>query len=377
MLETDLIAVAPPSLPWFGAGRCPLYLAPMAGFTDGPFRRLCKGQGADVLVTEFAHAESLLRGHEGVWRDLYFAEMERPLGVQIFGGDPEQMAAAARLVVARLRPDFMDINFGCPADKVTCRHAGSSLLRDLPLLERIARAVAEAAPETPVTAKIRLGWDAQSIVALEAARRLEDAGMRALAVHGRTKEQGYSGGADWETIAAVAEAVTMPVVGNGSVDSPAMAVKLRRETKVAGLMIGRAALGYPWIFREIKAALAGAAAPGAPTLAERWEAIFRYLDERLELEGKGPDSGNLGGMRAALKSLAKGMPDGAMLRGAIERAANRAELEAIAAGHQEKWEKIFRQNLQNEKNQGGKFSDGMNRMRRTRMGLKRRAWAMR
>jgi nifR3 family TIM-barrel protein len=340
MPESALMVVAPPSLPWFGAGRCPLYLAPMAGFTDGPFRRLCKQQGADVLVTEFAHAESLLRGHEGVWRDLYFAEMERPLGVQIFGGDPEQMAAAARLVVARLRPDFMDINFGCPADKVTCRHAGSSLLRDLPLLERIARAVAAAVPETPVTAKIRLGWDAQSIVALEAARRLEDAGMRALAVHGRTKEQGYSGGADWETIAAVAEAVTMPVVGNGSVDSPALAVKLRQETKVAGLMIGRAALGYPWIFRELKAALAGQAPTVAPSLAERWEAIFRYLDERLELEGKEPDSRNLGGMRAALKSLAKGMPDGAMLRAAIERAANRAELAAIAAEHRKKWESL-------------------------------------
>jgi nifR3 family TIM-barrel protein len=332
-----IAGIAPPALPWFGAGRCPLYLAPMAGFTDGPFRRLCKENGADVLVTEFAHAESLLRGHELVWRDLHFSAMERPLGVQIFGGEPGPMAAAARLVVERLQPDFVDLNFGCPADKVTCRHAGSSLLRDLPQLERIARAVAEAVPETPVTAKFRLGWDAQSIVALETARRLEDAGMRALAVHGRTKEQGYSGGAAWDVIAAVAEAVNLPVVGNGSVDGPEMAVKLRRETKVAGLMIGRAALGYPWIFREIKAALAGGEKIPGPTLAERWAAILRYLDERLAVEGKSPETGNLGGMRAALKSLAKGMPDGAMLRGAMERAVNRAELIEMAQEHRAKW----------------------------------------
>jgi nifR3 family TIM-barrel protein len=338
MLEVaTLLETKPNTLPWFAAGGYPLYLAPMAGYTDGPFRRLCKEQGADVLVTEFAHAESLLRGHEAVWRDLQFSESDRPLGVQIFGGDPAAMAAAARLVVARLQPDFMDINFGCPADRVTCRHAGSSLLRDLPLLEQIARAVAEAVPETPVTAKIRLGWDGQSIVALDAARRLEDAGMRAIAVHGRTKEQGYSGGAAWDVIAAVAEAVTLPVVGNGSVDTPETVLRLRRETKVAGLMIGRAALGYPWIFRELKVALAGGPPAPAPTLVERWQAIFRYLDERLAVEGKDADSNDLGGMRAALKSLAKGMPDGATLRGAMERVANRAALEVIAAEHQQKW----------------------------------------
>jgi nifR3 family TIM-barrel protein len=325
------------TLPWFGEGRCPLYLAPMAGFTDGPFRRLCKEQGADVLVTEFVHAESLLRGHATVWRDLHFTAMERPLGVQIFGGEPEAMAAAARLVVDRLRPDFMDLNFGCPADKVTCRNEGSSLLRDLPLLERIARAVAAAVPGTPVTAKFRLGWDAQSIVALEAARRLEDAGMSALAVHGRTKEQGYSGGADWETIAAVAEAVRVPVVGNGSVDSPAVAARLRRETKVAGLMIGRAALGYPWIFREMKAAMAGETHPAKPTLAERWGAVVRYMDERLAVEGKDPATGSLSSLRTALKSLVKGMPDGAMLRGALERVQTRAEILALAAENQAKW----------------------------------------
>ena len=134
MLECAPVAVTPSPLPWFGAGRFPLYLAPMAGFTDSPFRRLCKEQGADVLVTEFANAEGLVRGTEAVWRDLHFTAAERPLGIQIFGGDPALMAEAARMVSARLQPDFIDLNFGCPADKVTCRNAGSSLLRDLPLL---------------------------------------------------------------------------------------------------------------------------------------------------------------------------------------------------------------------------------------------------
>jgi nifR3 family TIM-barrel protein len=311
----------------------------MAGFTDGPFRRLCKEQGADVLVTEFVNAEGLVRGTAAVWADLDFTPAERPLGVQIFGGDPALMAAAARQVVERLRPDFLDLNFGCPADKVTCRNAGSSLLRDLPLLEKIARTVVEALPETPVTAKIRLGWDEHSIVAGEAARRLEDAGVRALAVHGRTKEQGYRGEADWKVIAEVAAAVALPVIGNGGVDSPALAVRLRETTRVAGLMVGRAALGYPWIFREIKAALAGEPAPLPPTLVERWSAILRYVDDRLAREGRDAATADLAGWRAMLKSFAKGLPDGAALRAALEKVRTRGELDTLAGGHLGRWER--------------------------------------
>ncbi|HVU38551.1 MAG TPA: tRNA-dihydrouridine synthase family protein, partial [Opitutales bacterium] len=285
-----VLATAPvssPALPWLGAGRFPLYLAPMAGFTDSPFRRRCKEQGADVMVTEFANAEGLVRGTPMAWSDLHFTAEERPLGVQIFGGDPALMAEAARRVVAQLRPDFMDLNFGCPADKITCRNAGSSLLRDLPLLEKIAAAVVNAVP-LPVTAKIRLGWDENSIVAPEAARRLEGVGIRALAIHGRTKEQGYRGGADWRVITEVAAAVTIPVIGNGSVDTPAMAARLRKETALAGLMIGRAALGYPWIFRELRAGLEGRPPPPPPSLAERWGLLLRYTDERLALESRDP-----------------------------------------------------------------------------------------
>ncbi len=339
MLEVASIAVSPSPLPWFGAGRFPLYLAPMAGFTDSPFRRLCKEQGADVLVTEFANAEGLVRGTEAVWQDLYFTPAERPLGVQLFGGDPALMAEAARQVVARLRPDFVDLNFGCPADKVTCRNAGSSLLRDLPLLEKIAAAVVRAV-DVPVTAKIRLGWDERSIVAPEAARCLAGAGICALAVHGRTKEQGYRGGADWAVIAAVAEAVAIPVIGNGSVDAPEMAARQRRDTALAGLMVGRAALGYPWIFREIKAGLAGAPRPPAPTLAERWAAMLRYADDRLAQLGRDPATTNLGGMRAIFKSMVKDFPEAAVLRATLERVRTRAELGEHAATHLAKWERI-------------------------------------
>ena len=323
-------------LPWFGAGQFPLYLAPMAGFTDSPFRRLCKAQGADVLVTEFANADGLVRGADRVWNDLYFAATERPLGVQIFGGDPDLMAEAARRIEARLHPDFIDINFGCPAKKVTCRNAGSSLLLDLPLLEEIAASIVRAVA-TPVTAKIRIGWDERSIVAVEAARRLEGAGVSALAVHGRTKEQGYRGGADWGVITAVANAVAIPVVGNGSVDSPEMAARLRNETKLAGLMVGRAALGYPWIFREIKAGLAAQPRPPIPTLAERWTAMLTYTDDRLAQLGQDPATANLGGMRAMFKSMVKDLPEAANLRGLLEKVRTRAELGEHAAAHQAKW----------------------------------------
>ncbi len=329
MLAAAPIAETQPPLPWFSAGRFPLYLAPMAGFTDSPFRRLCREQGADVLVTEFANAEGLVRGTPLAWGDLHFTPVERPLGVQIFGGDPDLMAEAARRVVERLRPDFMDINYGCPADKVTCRNAGSSLLRDLPLLEKIASAVVGAVA-VPVTAKIRLGWDDKSIVAPEAAKRLEGAGIRALAVHGRTKEQGYRGGANWGVITEVARAVSIPVIGNGSVDTPAMALRLRQETNLAGLMIGRAALGYPWIFRELRAGLAGEPPPPKPTLPERWAMMLRYTDDRLAMEGRDPATANLGGLRAIFKGMVKDMPAAAALRGILEKVSTRADLGRVA-----------------------------------------------
>ena len=261
----------------FRNGKNPLYLAPMSGFTDIAFRELCKEHGADVLVSEFVQSEPLIRDRERTWRDVDFTPGQRPMGIQIFGANPESMARAAMLLEERLQPDFIDINFGCPARKVVEQNAGSGLLRDLPLLEKVARAVVAAVPATSVTAKMRLGWDSQSLVHLDASRRLEDAGIRVLAVHGRTKAQGYSGEADWEKIAEVARAVKIPVVGNGDIRDAETAVRRVHETGVAGLMVGRGALGKPWIFSQIKNALENPSAEETGVPEENPEVVFRTL----------------------------------------------------------------------------------------------------
>ncbi|MDR3229236.1 MAG: tRNA dihydrouridine synthase DusB [Puniceicoccales bacterium] len=265
-------------LPWFAGSQCPLFLAPMAGFTDVAFRDLCKQHGADVVVTEFVQSEALLRNVPRAWRSVDFTEAQRPAGAQLFGAKPAQMARAARLVVERLRPDFIDINCGCPAENVVERNGGAGLMRKPELAAEIVAEVVRAVPGTPVTAKMRIGWDAASIVAEEFAWRLEDAGASAITVHGRTKVQGYGGVADWDAIARVVAAVRVPVVGNGDIRDGATAAQRLRESGVAGLMVGRAALGNPWLFGEIKAALRGEAAPAPPTEAERWATLRHYAE---------------------------------------------------------------------------------------------------
>jgi tRNA-dihydrouridine synthase B len=268
-------------LPWF-KDKFPLYLAPMAGITDTTFRQLCKGYGADVMVTEFVSAEGIFRKNERTLEYLEFEEGERPLGVQLFGADPEHLGEAARMVVDWKQPDFLDINFGCPVNKVVSKNGGSSLLRDCPLLTRIASAIVRAVAPVPVTAKMRIGWDATSVNATTTARALEDCGIRAIAVHGRTKEQGYGGLADWDVIAQVAEAVRVPVIGNGDLVT-ARDVELRmKTTRVSGVMIGRAAMQHPWIFREIKHYLATGEHLTPPTLGEIW----RHL--RIRREARAP-----------------------------------------------------------------------------------------
>ena len=235
-------------LSWF-KGPAPLYLAPMAGVTDSIFRRLCREFGADVVVTEFVSAEGIFRKNERTLEYLEFAEDERPVGVQLFGADPAHLAEAARMVLEWKQPDFLDLNFGCPVNKVVSRNGGSALLRDCPLLEKVARAVVQAVAPCPVTAKIRIGWDRGSINAETTARIIEDSGVQAIAVHGRTKDQGYSGAADWEVIAQVASAVKIPVIGNGDLGG-AHDVARHSGTGVRGFMFGRAAMSSPWIFRE-------------------------------------------------------------------------------------------------------------------------------
>ena len=243
------------TLPWF-SDNFPLYLAPMAGVTDKVFRQICKGYGADVLVTEFVSAEGVFRRNERTREYLDFDPCERPLGVQLFGADAAHMAEAAKHVVDWVAPDFVDLNFGCPVNKVVAKNGGSALLKDCPTLTSVAKAVVQAVAPLPVTAKIRIGWDADSVNAVRVAGILEECGIAALAVHGRTRAQGYSGEADWRVIGEVAQTVAIPVIGNGDLFSPQEVARRRAETKIAGVMIGRAAMSAPWIFGQIKHYLA-------------------------------------------------------------------------------------------------------------------------
>jgi nifR3 family TIM-barrel protein len=313
-------------LPWF-KDQIPLYLAPMAGVTDSIFRRLCKEQGADVMVTEFVSAEGIFRKNERTMEYLEFVEEERPLGVQLFGGDPEHLGEAARMVLEWKRPDFLDLNFGCPVNKVVSKMGGSALLRDCPLLERVATAVVKAVAPHPVTAKIRIGWSAAEVNAVQTARLLEAAGVQAVAVHGRTKEQGYSGVADWEVIAAVAAGVRIPVIGNGDVTG-ALDFAGRLGTGVAGVMIGRAAMSAPWIFREIKHWQRTGEILPAPSLEEQWAFIARHC--RTVVEQEGSESFALASMRTRLMAYSRGMPQAKHLRGRFSHVASLLELEEIA-----------------------------------------------
>ena len=318
----------------------PLFLAPMAGVTDLIFRQLCKEQGADVLTTEFVSADGILHRNE---RTLDYVEfdpaLERPLGVQLFGGDPTRMAEAARAVIDWVQPDFIDLNFGCPVNKVVSKNGGSSLLKDCPLLGRVAAAVVDAVaashPGVPVTGKIRIGWDDQTVNAPQVARILEDCGIKRLAVHGRTRAQGYSGAANWDVIAETASAVQIPVIGNGDI-ATAHDVKHRRDTAgVAGVMIGRAAMGAPWLFAQAKTFLATGEIPPDPLPGERWSMVLRHC--RLAVAGRrhGGERAAMASMRARLMAYTRGMDGGRGLRGQLSHVASLAELEDIAARHLE------------------------------------------
>jgi len=316
-------------LPWF-QGQFPLYLAPMAGVTDAVFRQLAKPFGVDVMVTEFVSAEGVFRKNERTMEYLEFEEMERPLGVQLFGADPAHLGEAARLVRDWKQPDFLDLNFGCPVNKVVSKNGGSALLRDCPLLEKVARGVVDAVAPFPVTAKIRIGWDETSVNAVSNARLLEDCGVRALAVHGRTKAQGYGGEADWDVIAQVAAAVRIPVIGNGDIASPED-VRRRMNSGVSGVMIGRAAMCAPWIFRQIKHHLATGEMLPAPPLEEQWAHIVEHC--RRETLRQGSELHAMQSMRTQLMHYSRGMPEAKRLRDRFARVASVMEIEGMAAEH--------------------------------------------
>lgn len=322
-----------PRLPWFGPGKFPLYLAPMARHTDVAFRALCKEQGADVMVTEFVQSEGLLRANAKSWEMVDFTESQRPMGVQIFGATPASMARAARMVCDRVRPDFLDLNFGCPAHKVIEQNAGSGLLRCTPLLFDVVKAVKDAIPETPLTAKMRLGWDEGSIVAVEVAGRLQSLGVEALAVHGRTREQGYSGEAHWGWIAKVAAAVEIPVVGNGDIRDGAGAVERLRTSGVSGLMIGRATLAQPWIFREVRAALEGQALPPSASAQQRWDTLVRLAELTLETHASRLGARDIRWMLAKLHPLTHGLPSCRQVRDQLRHCRTLDDLKSLREQH--------------------------------------------
>lgn len=287
----------------------------MAGVTDMIFREICKEMGADVMVTEFVSAEGIMQADHRTRKYTEFSEAQRPVGVQLFGADGERMGEAAKKIIDWKRPDFIDINFGCPVNKVVARNGGSSLLKDCPVLSAVASGVAKAVgDQVPVTAKMRIGWDVDSINAVEVAKILEDSGMAAIAVHGRTRSQGYSGEADWNVIDAVARSVSVPVIGNGDIACGADVLRRRNETAVSGVMIGRAAMQNPWVFREAKHFLETGADSQGVTLEERWELVLRHCRMAVDSGRHGSEKQTLTAMRSRLMAYCKGFPGARELR---------------------------------------------------------------
>ncbi len=287
-------------------GEFPLLLAPMEDVSDPPFRAVCKEGGADLMYTEFISSEGLIRQAAKSRQKLDIFEYERPIGIQLFGSDIDHMRQSAEIATAA-HPDLIDINFGCPVKNVACRGAGAALLQDIPKMVRMTEAVVKAT-HLPVTVKTRLGWDDHTKNILEVAERLQDVGIQALTIHGRTRAQMYKGVADWTLIGKVKEnpRIRIPVFGNGDIDSPEKALAYKTRYGVDGIMIGRAAIGYPWIFNEIKTYLITGKKPTPPDLAERLHVIKRHL--AFSVQWKGERTG-IFEMRRHYTNYLRGLPD--------------------------------------------------------------------
>lgn len=284
----------------------PLLLAPMEDVSDPPFRAVCKDKGADLMYTEFISSEGLIRDAIKSRRKLDIFEYERPVGIQIFGGDEESLAMAAKIVEVT-SPDLLDINFGCPVKKVALKGAGAGVLRDVDLMVRLTSAVVKST-SLPVTVKTRLGWDDQTKNIEEVAERLQDVGIKALAIHGRTRTQMYKGDADWTLIGNVKNnpRIQIPIFGNGDIDSPEKALEYKNRYGVDGIMIGRAAIGYPWIFNEIKHFLRTGEHLPAPTIEDRVAVCRKHLHK--SVEWKNPVVG-VNEMRRHYANYLKGLPN--------------------------------------------------------------------
>lgn len=283
----------------------PLLLAPMEDVSDPPFRAICKQAGADLLYTEFISSEGLIRKAMRCRKKLDIFEAERPVGIQIFGGDEDSLAMAAA-IVETTGPDLLDINFGCPVKGIVCKGAGAGVLKDIDLMIRLTEACVKAT-NLPVTVKTRLGWDEKTINIEEVAERLQDAGVKALTIHGRTRCQLYKGEADWQLIGKVKAnpRIHIPVFGNGDIDSPQKALEYKNRYGVDGIMIGRAAIGYPWIFREIKHYMQTGEQHAPPSVAERVDVCRQHLIKASEWESGGKGFYE---MRGRYRIYLKGLP---------------------------------------------------------------------
>ena len=321
-------------LPWFTNDQFPLYLAPMAGVTDVVFRSICKELGADVMVTEFVAAEGIIRQDDRTRKYTEFTDEQRPCGVQLFGADGERMGEAARKIIDWKQPDFIDINFGCPVNKVVGKNGGSSLLKNCKTLARVASGVVKGVGGVvPVTAKIRIGWDEKTINAPDVCRILEEEGMQAITIHGRTRSQGYRGEANWNVIDECARHVAVPVIGNGDIQSGEDVKNRRETTAVSGVMIGRAAMQNPWVFQEAKHYLATGEHPEPVAVPDRWKMIIRHCSMAIESNRYGNERQTIMAMRSRLMAYCKGFPGAKPLRQRLCTVDSLAEIEGLAAEH--------------------------------------------
>jgi tRNA-dihydrouridine synthase B len=267
-------------------GDFPLLLAPMEDVSDPPFRALCKRHGADMMYTEFISSEGLIRDAHKSTQKLDIYDEERPIGIQIFGGDEDAMRQSAE-IVERSKPELLDINYGCPVKKVVCKDAGAGILKNIPKMVKLTKAIVEST-NLPVTVKTRLGWDQSSKKIVEVAERLQDVGIKAISIHGRTRVQMYKGEADWSLIGEVKNnpRINIPVFGNGDVDSPQKALEMKNRFSVDGVMIGRAAIGNPWVFNQIKHYMKTGTVLPTPNIKERAEAAAEHLKRSVEWKGE-------------------------------------------------------------------------------------------
>src|SRR4030095_3091751 len=307
----------------------PLLLAPMEDVSDPPFRAVCKANGADLMYTEFISREGLIRDAIKSRQKLDIFDYEKPIGIQIFGGDEEAMAMSAKIVEV-VQPDLMDINFGCPVKKVVTKGAGAAVLKDIPLMVRLTEAVVRST-SLPVTVKTRLGWDFDWINIIEVAERLQDAGIKALAIHGRTRSQLYKGEADWNWIAKVKEnpRIQIPIFGNGDIDSPEKALEYKTRYGGDGIMVGRAAIGYPWVFNEIKHFVKTGEHLSPPSIEERVAVIRQHLHKSVEWKGM---IAGINEMKRHYANYLKGLPNIKEFRQQLVLAKSVEEIENILAG---------------------------------------------